>query len=103
MVQEGLIGWEQRPQRFGVGNRLQKIGNDYERSFRAINDSKGNPTYVGYAVVGANENHNVWQIFKIEWDGNGGVVSITWPVNNNGEPSSAYQFSWSNASSYTYV
>lgn len=85
---------ENRPFKFGQNDRREFIVTNGEISIRAINDSSGNPLYLGKAIVGTAESKNKWQIQKIEYDANDGVISVTWPQNSEGNASTNYEFTW---------
>lgn len=70
---------------------------------RGDNNSTTNLVYVGWAKTGASTALGVWQIRFITYDTNGNVLSIKWPLNANGAPSSDYEFTWDSRTTYTFV
>jgi hypothetical protein len=68
---------------------------DSEVSFVALNDTNGNPLYIGRAMSGTFEDEEKWQIRKIDYDANQGIVRITWPENDEAAASTEYEFAWS--------
>jgi hypothetical protein len=91
-----------RPFKYGERDRREFIVQDSETALRAQNDANGNPVYLGRAKVGILNGEVKWQIRFIEYDGNQGVTSITWPENSEGHASSEYEFEWDERASYTY-
>lgn len=65
--------------------------------------SSSNMIYAGFARAGAATNAAVWQISKMTYDVAGNVLSITWPENQYGEPSTEYEFIWDDRASLTYA
>lgn len=80
-----------------------------DESFRGEYDGSNNLIYKGFARPGSSEGALVWQIAKLAYDGNGNVLSITWPSQKTaagtftGTASNDYQFSWTDRASYTYT
>jgi len=64
--------------------------------------SGDNLIYKGFAKPGSDEDALVWQIALITYSGSN-VISITWPINSEGAPSSDYEFSWTDRAGYTYI
>jgi hypothetical protein len=58
--------------------------------------------YKGYAKAGSFSFEDKWQIAKINYDGNGNILSIQWPVNSSGRSSSDFKFIWDNRATYSY-
>lgn len=73
-----------------------------DESFRG-EYSGDNLIYKAFAKPGSDEGTLSWQIAFLTYDGSGNVLSITWPINAEGVPSSDYEFSWTARASYTYV
>lgn len=92
-----------RPFKFGSQNRRISVIQDSEVAFRAINDSKGNPLYIGKALVGTLESEPKWQLRKMTYDSNQGIIKVSWPVNAEGEASSDFEFIWTNVENYQYL
>lgn len=83
-----------RPFKFGSKDRREFIVQDSEVALRAINDTSGNPIFLARALVGTAESEQKWQIRKIQYDSNGGAISVTWPVNSLSAASTNYEFVW---------
>jgi len=73
-----------------------------EESFRAEYDGSNNPTYLAYARPGSDESIRVWQISKQTFDGSGNILTIKWPINEDGAASNDYEFAWSDRATYTF-
>lgn len=93
---------QNRPLKYGMKDRREFIVQDSEVELRAENDGNGNPIYLGRAKAGVAESEASWQIRFIQYDGNQGVTSITWPENDLGNPSTEYEFSWTDRATYTF-
>ena len=91
-----------RPYKWGPNDRREFIVQDSEVALRAENNASGSPIYLGRAKVGVTESESKWQIAFIEYDVNDGVVSVTWPENDDGIASSNYEFSWTDRATYTF-
>lgn len=85
---------ENRPFKYGAKDRREFIVQDSEVALRAINDSSGNPIFLGRAKIGTTESELKWQIRKITYDSNSSVTSITWPQNELLNASTDYDFAW---------
>lgn len=96
------MGVENRPFKYGERDRREFIVQDSEVTLRAENDGNGDPTYLGRAKVGTLEAEEKWQIGFYQWDGNRSIISVTWPEDALGNPSSEYEFSWTDRAGYTY-
>lgn len=92
-----------RPFKFGSDNRRIALIHPSEVAFRAINDNNGNPIYIGKAIIGSLESEPKWQIRKMTYDSNQGIIKISWPVNSEGEASSNFEFIWTNVENYQYI
>lgn len=90
-----------RPFKFGDKDRKELLVQESEVALRAINDTSGNPIFLGRALTGSAASASKWQIRKMAFDSNGAVTSITWPQNDEGNPSSNYEFEWSSVSDLT--
>lgn len=93
---------QNRPFRYGSGDRREFIVQDSEVTLRAQNDASGNPIYIGRAKIGTGTAEDKWQIQFLAWDANNSVTSVTWPENVSGIASSEYEFIWDNRAVYTY-
>lgn len=90
-----------RPFKFGPENRKEYIVEDSESSLRAINDSNGNPVFLGRAKVGTAESEDKWQIRFTEYGANQGVTSVTWPQDSDGNASNDFLFVWTSVADLT--
>ena len=72
-------------------------------AFQGEYDGANNLIYKGFARVGANTASPVWQLAKMTYDASNNLLSITWPVNSFGAPSSDYEFAWTLRATYTYI
>jgi YD repeat-containing protein len=73
-----------------------------DNAFQADYDGGTNLTYKGFARPGASTSAPVWQIAYLTYDGNGNVLTITWPQDPDGNASNDYEFVWADRASYTY-
>ena len=94
-------GAENRPYKFGAKDRREFIVQDSEVTYRAINDSNGNPTYLARAKVGTLTSENKWHIRKITYDANQGITAIEWPQISS-IASSDFLFIWDDVLLYTF-
>lgn len=94
---------QNRPFKYGERDRREFIVQDSEVMLRAQNDANGNPIYLGRAKAGTSEGELKWQIRFITYDGNEGITDIDWPQNDEGNPSTDFEFSWTARASYTYA
>jgi hypothetical protein len=94
---------QNRPFKFGAGDKREFIVSDGEVTIRCQNDANGNVIYYGRAKVGSAEGDAVWQISFHAWDAQNALTSRTWPQNNEGNPSSEYEFSWTARAGYVYA
>jgi len=92
---------QNRPMKFGERDRREFIVQDSEVSFIAINDTNGNPVFLGRAKVGVAQSEEKWQIRKITYDSNQGITRIQWPENDENNASSEFEFAWSSVSQLT--
>lgn len=90
-----------RPFKFGERDRREYIVQDSEVSLIAINDTNGNPVYLGRAKSGVVTSADKWQIRFIEYDSNQGVTRVTWPQDDDGNASANYEFIWTSVSDLT--
>lgn len=88
-----------RPLKYGTGSRREPISSDGEVSIRLINDANANPIYIGRARPGAPETEPLWQLCKLAYDANNGLISLKWPENDLGVASTEYEFVFSSGTS----
>lgn len=93
---------QNRPFKYGPKDRREFIVQDSEVALQAQNDANGNPIFLGRAKVGTPTSEAKWQIASIAYDVNQGVTTVTWPENDEGNPSSDYEFEWDIRATYTY-
>lgn len=98
MSNSGVIN---RPFKFGERDRREFIVQDSEVSLIAINDSSGNPIFLGRAKAGEPLDQPKWQIRKITYDAAQGVVRVEWPLDDQNAASTDYEFIWSSFESLT--
>jgi hypothetical protein len=67
----------------------------------AINNQLGEPIYLGRAKAGTLLSDDKWQIRKITYDGNDGIIRLEWPQDVDGNASCEYEFVWSSVSDLT--
>ena len=89
---------QNRPFKFGERDRRELIVQDSEVSLVTINDTDGNPIFMGRAKAGEPLSDNKWQIRKLAYDSNQGVTRVTWPQDSEGNASPDYEFIWSSVS-----
>lgn len=90
-----------RPLKYGAYDRREYIVEDSEVSIIAINDTNGNPVFLGRAKTGTSTSIAKWQIRYIEYDSNQGVIRVTWPENDEANASTDYEFIWTTVSDLT--
>lgn len=83
-----------RPFKFGARDRKEFIVQDSEVSYISINDTSGNPIFLGRAKIGTLVSEDKWQIRKITYDSNDSPTRVEWPQNSLSSASSAYEFVW---------
>lgn len=84
-----------RPFKFGPNDRREFIVQDSEVALRAINDTSGNPIFLGRAKIGTAESVAKWQLRKLTYDATQGVTKVEWAENSLSNASSDYEFVWS--------
>lgn len=94
-------GEQNRPQKYGYGNRRELIVQDSEVSFIAINDTSGNPTFIGRAKAGSSVSLPRWQIMKLTYDSQNSITRIQWPEDDLNAASTNYEFIWSSITALT--
>lgn len=93
---------QNRPFKYGERDRREFIVEDAEVALQAQNDGNGNPIFLGRAKVGTLTSEAKWQIRFIVYDAQQGVTSVTWPENDEGNPSGDYEFVWDDRGTFTY-
>jgi hypothetical protein len=88
---------QNRPFKYGEMDRREFIVQDTEVSLVAINNTSGNPIYLGRAKVGTPLSAEMWQIRKITYDSTLGVTRVEWPQNSLNAASTEFEFVWSTA------
>ena len=83
-----------RPFKFGDRDRRELIVQESEVALRVINDTSGNPIFIGRAIQGTLEAQDRWQIRKVTYDSNDSVTSVTWPQDSLSNASTDYEFTW---------
>lgn len=83
-----------RPFKWGSHDRREYLVQNSEVAYRMINDTAGNPVYIGRAKHGTLESESKWQIRKVTYDSNDNPISVTWPLNSDSLPSRSYDFQW---------
>jgi hypothetical protein len=94
-------GEQNRPFKYGAKDRREFIVQDSEVSYIAINDTNGNPVFLGRSKTGVSLDENKWQIRKITYDSAQGITRVTWPEDSDGLTSSDFEFSWTEVSALT--
>jgi len=92
---------QNRPFKFGERDRRELIVQDSEVSLVCINDTDGNPVFLGRAKAGEPLTDDKWQIRQITYDDAEGVTRVTWPQDDEGNASTDYEFIWSSVSDLT--
>lgn len=85
---------QNRPFKLGERDRKEFIVQDSEVALSAINDSSGNPIFLGRAKAGVPQSEDKWQIRKCTWDSNNAVTRVQWPQNDESNASTNYEFTW---------
>ena len=83
-----------RPFKYGADDRREFIVQESEVSLVAINDTSGNPVFLGRAKPGTALSDQKWQIRKITWDSNSSPTRVQWPQNSESKASNNYEFIW---------
>lgn len=94
-------GEQNRPYKFGANDRREFIVQNSEVGLAAINDTNGNPIFVGRAKIGVPLDEDKWQIERITYDSAQGVTRGEWPQNASGLASGDFEFIWSTVSDLT--
>lgn len=92
---------QNRPFKFGERDRRELIVQDSEVSLVCINDTNGNPVFLGRAKAGEPLSEDKWQIRFIEYDDAQGTTRVTWPEDDEGNASTDYEFVWNSTSDLT--
>jgi len=88
------IGAINRPFKYGSNDRREFIVQDSEVSLVAINDTDGNPIFLGRAKTGIGLSESKWQIRKFTFDSNNAITRVQWPQDSDGNASANYEFVW---------
>lgn len=91
-----------RPFSFGYKDRRTYITYKSEMEIRCQNDANGNPLYIGRAKPGVAEGDLKWNISFHTWDANDSLLTKKWPQNSLGNPTTDYEFSWTDRATYTF-
>lgn len=83
-----------RPFKYGEKDRRIFIAEDSEVTLRSENNATGDPIFLGRAKSGTQTSELKWQIKFLTYDANGGILSVTWPENDEGSNSTEYEFAW---------
>lgn len=83
-----------RPFKYGNRDRKEFIVQDSEVALSAINDTSGNPVFLGRAKAGVLQSEQKWQLRKMTWDSNNAVTRVQWPQNDESNASTNYEFTW---------
>ena len=90
-----------RPFKYGANDRREFIVQDSEVSYVAINDTNGNPVFLGRAKVGIGLDEEKWQIRKITYDSAQGITRVEWPEDTDGLTRSDFEFAWTSETDLT--
>lgn len=90
-----------RPCIWGSGNQKVYNAQESEVSLIALNDSNGNPIFLGRARAGTGVAESKWQIRKVTYDANQGVTRVEWPENDLSVNTTNFEFAWNAGSSAT--
>ena len=92
---------QNRPFKFGERDRRELIVQDSEVSLVCINNTDGNPIFLGRAKAGEPLDDDKWQIRKITYDDAEGVTRVEWPDDPESTASTDYEFIWNSVSDLT--
>lgn len=92
---------QNRPFKYGQKDRREFIVQDSEVALIAINDTNGNPIFLGRAKVGVLPAEEKWQIRKLTYDSNSGVTRVQWAEDTLSNASAEYEFIWSEITALT--
>lgn len=90
-----------RPFKYGSDDRREFIVQETEVSLVVINDTSGNPVFIGRAKSGTLLNEEKWQIRKVTWDSNSSPTRVEWPQNSESKASTNYEFAWNSDTNLT--
>lgn len=91
-----------RPFCYGWQDRRTYITYKSEMEIRCENDANGNPIYIGRAKPGTSESEEKWNISFHSYDANDSLLFKKWPLNDEGNASTDYAFSWTDRATYTF-
>jgi len=92
---------QNRPFKYGANDRREFIVQDSEVAVVAINDTSGNPIFLGRAKAGIGLSEEKWQIRKVSYDTNSGVTRVQWPINADGVASTEFELAWNSETDLT--
>lgn len=88
------MNYSNRPYKYGPFDRQEFIVSNSEQQFRAVNTADGYPVFIAFSRHSIDQTQKVWQLRKVSYDSAFGTVSIQWPVDDTGTPSTAYKFNY---------
>lgn len=94
-------GEQNRPFKYGANDRREFIVQDSEVTIASINDTNGNPIFLGRAKIGVPLTDDKWQIRRVAYDSAQGVTRVTWPLNTDNLASANFEFIWSTETDLT--
>lgn len=94
-------GDQNRPFKYGANDRREFIVQNSEVALAAINDTNGYVIFLGRAKIGSAVSEQRWQIRKLTYDSNQGVIRVEWPLNSDNLASSDYEFIWNSETDLT--
>jgi len=92
---------QNRPFKFGANDRREFIVQNSEVGLRSINDTNGNPVFLGRAKAGVTIDEEKWQLRKMTYDSTQGVISVEWPLDTDNLASTDFEFIWNSDSDLT--
>ena len=92
---------QNRPFKYGSNDRREFIVQDSEVAVVAINDTDGNPVFLGRAKAGVGLDEEKWQIRKVSYDTNSGVTRVQWPLNADGVATTDFELAWNSETDLT--
>lgn len=90
-----------RPFKYGSNDRREFIVQDSEVGIASINDTNGNPVYLGRSKIGTTLTEDKWQIRRVTYDSAQGVTRVEWPLNSSNLSSADFEFVWSSDTELT--
>lgn len=92
---------QNRPFKFGKDDKRVYIVQDSEVALNALNNTLGDPVYVGRAKTVVADSEAKWQLRRISYDSNQGVTKVEWAEDTLGHESPDYEFIWSTTTPLT--